>query len=320
MSIHKQLLAELGVPDPKQVGRVMGAIMMAFGVASTVVGCGGFGYRTTPSAEDNLPTLTSYCRELSDDNVAPCLKAGHEKFMDRYALERCSYIPTTEQVRRIRCVEAIAGKDYSNAELNTCHSIKAIDATVKCFASSGTAKAADTASEDTAPTKSKTTLDDYCRKMQDYAYRPCLVAAGGKSVQAAALKVCDRIETKAIKVRIACIRAIAGYTYTDERLQKCDEKKTGEDTVQCLVGEAPETSGASPEGGSSGNGGSGYTAPVSGTKRLTINNCTFTDTAAGYLGKLCRFRRGCPSGYTCRSAVRSTTGVCVPSDQARRCR
>ncbi len=117
----------------------------AVSLAALIAGSSCFGSAsgsgsTTPDAENNLPTLTDYCRELTDDHVSQCLGAAQGKHLDQYALQRCQYIPANQPLQRVNCVQAIAGKEYSNSELDTCHSIKSVTATVKCFNACGTAQ------------------------------------------------------------------------------------------------------------------------------------------------------------------------------------
>jgi hypothetical protein len=77
---------------------------------------------------------------------------------------------------------------------------------------------------------------------------------------------------------------------------------------------------------SSGTGGPGvrYTnrrRQVSGSRKLTINGCTYEDSPTGNLGRPCSGQKPCPGGYSCQAmtAGSSTSGVCVPSDQVGNC-
>mgnify|MGYP006297695585 CR=1 FL=1 len=75
--------------------------------------------------------------------------------------------------------------------------------------------------------------------------------------------------------------------------------------------------------GPRGGGGAQYTHRrkiVKGRRKLTLNNCTFTDGPQGELGRSCSPKNACSSGYTCYSITGGNTGVCVPSDQTGKCK
>jgi hypothetical protein len=58
---------------------------------------------------------------------------------------------------------------------------------------------------------------------------------------------------------------------------------------------------------------------VRGRRKLTLNNCTFTDGPQGQLGRSCKSNKACSSGYTCYAFMGSNSGVCVPTDQLKNC-
>lgn len=188
-------------------------------------------------------------------------------------------------------------------------------------------------------------LAEYCRPLPSHYANQCLTQGQGKHVDPAALRVCNRITN--YSSRIICVWAIADRDYTADELKTCDSYPNAETTTKCLQTsgkarpgtEQAESSDSSEKGESSegeqgqegegegqgeGEGGGQEETtrkPSSGYKRLTINNCKFSDSASGQLGKMCRAGRAqCNTGYTCYIVGRSSVGVCVPSDQARRCR
>jgi hypothetical protein len=67
-------------------------------------------------------------------------------------------------------------------------------------------------------------------------------------------------------------------------------------------------------------GASHSSSTTSGEKKLTINNCTYTDGPNGALGQSCGVPSpACPAGYTC-SISGGSSGFCVPSGQTSACR
>ncbi len=74
-----------------------------------------------------------------------------------------------------------------------------------------------------------------------------------------------------------------------------------------------------PPGGGGGVSYSSTTTQTSGSKQLTLNNCSYTDGPNGALGQNCGGGNpGCPGGYVCAS-VGGSTGFCVPQNQNHAC-
>jgi hypothetical protein len=79
-----------------------------------------------------------------------------------------------------------------------------------------------------------------------------------------------------------------------------------------------------PSGGGGGGGGgttySSSTTSTSGGKKLTLNNCSYTDGPNGALGQSCGGGSpGCPGGYVCSVMGGGSSGFCVPQSQSNAC-
>jgi hypothetical protein len=136
-----------------------------------------------------------------------------------------------------------------------------------------------------------------------------------------------------------------GYSWIDERCQiNCisGANRINDNTCECPGGSLPMNGQCECPAGTNWNGAQCIYPPaqpqpyqpppeehhprreyreehreVSGSKTLTINGCTYTDSATGALGRSCGHREGCPGGYVC-DIIGGSSGFCVPANQ--RCR